>query len=238
MKSTILLAAASFAACGKSSASPSAAPTTASGAPASSPGAPPPASGPQDRCEVRVTGDVTFSFAGSHPRGERGLAAGKIGATTDYWMSDGEIRMGLAALAGFSKKSQHDIADEVDAEMKRDPRFMLLLVNCSVEGQGFFNVSPANGSRYEDVPFKPGRYALVTNQDVKPGEFRVMLSIQPGGKHEGFSVSEPGTIELTRFDETGIAGTFSFNAKSYAGKAVAVTGSFDYGCLGGAHCRR
>jgi hypothetical protein len=236
MKYASILAVAALAACGKSSAQPApiAAPPGASASPAAS-AASTPASGPRDRCEVHVSGDETFSFVGSQPRGERG---GKLAATADYWMSDDELRIALSTLAGFSKKSKEQIDELVAAEMTRDPRFMLLLVNCGVDGQGFFNVSPVNGSRYGDVPFKPGAYTLAPNRDARPGQFRAMLSIEPGGKRESFSVSEPGTIELTRFDETGIAATFSFKAKSYAGRAVTVTGSFDYGCLGGARCRR
>ena len=223
------------AACGTSS-SPS--PTGASATSAASAGASAVANdGPQDRCEVHVTGDETFSFTGTRPRGQRG--GGKIIAETDYWMTDDELRQALSVIASLGKKSAADTDAAVAAGMAKDPRFMLLIVNCGVDGQGFFNLSPTNGSRYEDVPYKPATYRLASGHTAKPGDFRAMISIEPGGKHEGFSVVDGGTVELTRFDDTGIAGTFAFDATSYSGdKKVKVTGRFDYGCGAGSHCKR
>ncbi len=222
------------AACGTKSSSPTGASATST-APATASAVA--ADGPEDRCEVHVTGDETFSFVGTRPRGQRG--GGKIVAETDYWMTDDELRQALSVVASLGKKSSADTDAEVTAGMAKDPRFMLLIVNCGVDGQGFFNLSPTNGSRYEDVPFEPATYRLASNHTAKPGDFRAMLSIEPGGKRAGFSVIDGGTVELTRFDDTGIAGTFAFDAVSYSGdKKVKVTGRFDYGCGAGSRCKR
>jgi hypothetical protein len=236
----ISLATALIAAGGKSSAQPGAGRATSTGTAGgatatAAAAATAPIDGPQDRCEVHVTGDDTFSFVGTRPRATHN---GKIAAESDYWMSDDQLRQALSMLGSIgNKKSQGEIDARVAAAMAKDPRFMLLVVNCGVDGQGFFNLSPINTSRYADVPYQPGHYALLGN-DGKPGDFRAMLSIEPNGKREGFHVTEPGTVELTRFDDTGLAGTFAFKAATYDGKkSVAVTGSFDYGCEDGAHCR-
>ena len=116
--------------------------------------------------------------------------------------------------------------------MKRDPKFMLLLVNCGADG-GSIAFAPGNDSKYADVPFKPGKYPLTAN--AKPGEISVTVGLRPAGKHQSFDLSEPGTLDITKFDLTGLTGTFTFKAKSFDGKqAIEIKGSFDYPCVGAA----
>jgi hypothetical protein len=64
-----------------------------------------------------------------------------------------------------------------------------------------------------------------------------MFSLTPGGKHTSYRLSGPGTLEIKKFDVTGIAGTFEFSAQSHEQKSVSVKGSFDYACSGASVCK-
>ena len=228
------LACALLIACGgKKDASPStgsATPTTtaAAGAPAT-PSAP--KGTPVGKCNFSVTGDVALNVEGIATKSPPN---GKAMATADYWQTDDQLRTALHVIAGMdSKKSKDQVNAEVDEDMKKDPKFMLLLLNCGAEEGGTLVFGPGRNSKYADIPFKPGTYPIATNNG-KPGEITVMANLKPPGTHLFVRVSEPGTFTITKFDLTGIAGTFQFKAVSNDKKAVEVKGSFDYPCVGAA----
>ncbi|MEP6861031.1 MAG: hypothetical protein ABJE66_10445 [Deltaproteobacteria bacterium] len=105
-------------------------------------------------------------------------------------------------------------------------------INCGAEN-GSINFGPGKDSKYADVPYKPGKYSITS--DAKVGEIGAMVNLRPPGKHQSYKLSEPGTLDLMKFDSTGLTGTFTFKAKSYDGKqAIEVKGSFDYPCVGAA----
>lgn len=196
--------------------------------------------GPKNTCELHIRGDATLDVTASAPRANLAASGGKVSAGTDYWMSEDEQRSALKTLAGLmTKKSDDAVAAEVEADMKKEPRIMLLLVNCSAD-EAHVNLMPGGASKYADVPFAPKKYALVPTQGAKAGEFVTMFGFTPpSGERTSYSVSEPGTFDLTKFDKTGIAGTFHFVAKSFKGdKSVTVDGKFDYGCLGETVCAK
>jgi hypothetical protein len=206
--------------------------TTAANAPAA--GAPATPAAPQGtaagKCSFAVTGDVTLNveaIATKKPPNGKAMAA------ADYWQTDEQLRSALEMLGGLdSKKSKDAVKSEVDEKMKRDPKFMLLLINCGAE-LGAIDFGPGKDSKYADVPFKPGKYPITS--DAKAGEVGAMVNLRPPGKHQSYKISEPGTLDLTKFDLTGITGTFTFKAKSFDGKqAIEVKGSFDYPCVGAA----
>jgi hypothetical protein len=217
-----------LAACGKSSNS-----TAGSNAPSpASPSANAPggaaATGPQDRCEVHVTGSQTVDIIGTKPRGGQD---GKVSAGSEYWLTDDELRSALATLVriGGDKPSKEEVDRKVDEAMKEDPRLWLLLMNCST-ADGFLNLSASNSSRSSDIPFGPHTYVIAS--DPKAGEFGGMFSLEQG-KHASYRLAAPGKLEITKFDATGITGTFGFEAETYdKSQRVAVKGSFDFGCAG------
>ncbi|HET9987585.1 MAG TPA: hypothetical protein VFQ65_03680 [Kofleriaceae bacterium] len=214
---------------GKKDAAPaagSATPTTT--AAAATPAAP--AGTPAGKCSFTVTGDLALNVEAVATKSPPN---GKAMATADYWQTDEQLRSALHVLAGLDSKKSKDAVDaEVDAEMKRDPKFMLLLINCGAD-LGSINLGPGKASKYADIPFKPGKYPIAS--DAKAGEIGAMIMLRPPGKHNSFKVSEPGTLELTKFDATGITGTFTIKAKSHDDKqAVEIKGSFDYPCVGAA----
>lgn len=234
MKLRLALACAMLIGCGgKKDAPPSAGsatptPTTKAAAEGSSAA---PAGTPAGKCSFSVTGDLALNVEGIATKSPPN---GKAMATTDYWQTDDQLRSALHVLAGLdSKKSKDQVDAEVEADMKRDPKFMLLLLNCGAEEGGTLIFGPGKDSKYADIPFKPGTYPIATTNG-KPGEIGVMANLKPPGKHMFVRVSEPGTFTITKFDLTGIAGTFQFKATSNDKKTVEIKGSFDYPCVGAA----
>lgn len=216
------------AACGKSS-------NGTAGSNAPPPGAPPAsatgaaaAPGPQDRCEVHITGAQTLDIIGTKPRGS---PSPKISVGSEYWMTDEELRdaLGMMMRIGGDKPSKQDVARKVDEAMKKDPRLWLLIMNCSTDA-GFLNLSASNSSTSRDIPFGP--HTFVISSDPKAGELGGMFSIQQG-KHVSYHLAAPGKLEVTKFDATGITATFSFEAQTHDNSQhVTVNGSFDFGCAG------
>jgi len=184
-----------------------------------------------NHCEIAVTGDSTVRIAAEEPRD---TAQGKLAASTDYWLSDAQLRMAVDTMQSIgSKLTAAEKQHKVDEGMKRDPRFMVLLISClSDEGGVIF--SPASGSKYAHVPMKAGTYSIVPTSRTRPGEFTAMFHIATRGKRESYAVAEPGKLVVTRFDRRGITGTFRFKAeqRGKGNKKVDVTGSFSYACTG------
>jgi hypothetical protein len=218
-----------LAACGKPSddkAGSKAAPP-ASPAPAT-PGAAVADTGPQDRCEVHVTGSQTVDIVATKPRGSPNP---KLSVGTEYWYSDDEIRMALSTMVriGGDKPSKADVERKVDEGMKKDPRLWLLMMNCATD-DGFLNFSASNASTSKDIPFGPHTYVVAS--DPKAGEVSTMFSIKQG-KRQSYHLAAPGKLEVAKFDATGITAAFAFEAESYdKSQHVSVKGSFDFGCAG------
>ena len=189
------------------------------------------------RCEVKVSGDENVSFSSG---------GGPAAVGTDYWYSDAELRQSLRMLekVGGSSKSDAEIDRAVDAAMRQDPRFMLLVVNCgnAAEKNGSVSLLPGEGSKYADVPFGAKSYTIakggLLGGGAKAGEFSVIFSVKDGV----YALDEPGELKITKFDKSGIAGTFSFKATERlaqgAPKKVTVQGTFDFPCSGGANCKK
>lgn len=179
-------------------------------------------------CEVNLTGDVKVSWKG------RG---GASAAGSDYWYSDDEMKKML----GVMKSSK----ESVDDAMKKDPRLFLLILNCtSSEGGGKNSVSilPSGDSKYKDVPFQAGEYAIPVQGALggaaKPGDFGVLLSVGEGA----YRVVEAGKLKITKFDKSGIAGSFSYKGEEVFGegkpKVVNVEGKFEFRCPAGENCKK
>ncbi|MEP6871371.1 MAG: hypothetical protein ABI939_05915 [Anaerolineaceae bacterium] len=177
-------------------------------------------------CEVKVTGDQQLTFSGK---------AGPGAVGSDYWFTDDDLRQTFTALKNDK--------ESVEAALKKDPRLYLLIVNCNqAGGGGTLSLIPSNTSKYKDVPFKPADYVISKQGALSgaknPGEFTALLNLAKGG----FNVSEPGKLQITKFDKSGIAGTFTFKAEEFAAegtpKKVNVEGKFDFSCPGGGSCKK
>ncbi|CAN5684048.1 hypothetical protein BH11MYX3_BH11MYX3_43300 [soil metagenome] len=191
---------------------------------------------PAGSCEVTVTGDYPLTYTAIATKGAHPNA--KAMAASDYWMSEDELRQGLKMMNNVfdgKKLSDAEIEKRTDEDMKKDPRFYLLLLNCSNDSDG--TVSLGAIGTYADVPYKAGKYVIAAQSSDKPGEFSAMTSVRKP-EYTSFRVAEPGEIVLTKFDATGIAGTFSYKAQtSDKSKSVIVHGTFDYPCTGTSICK-
>ena len=187
-------------------------------------------------CQVDVTGVATASWKGTWKKPGSGQQ-GKVGATSDYWLSDSDLRLALGAMAGaLSNKSKAEQAKQVDEAMKKDPRLVILLLNCITDDSGIF-LNPSSSSKYQDVPLGPKSYKVVDSWGNKatPGQFTVM-SIRI--KNAQYRVEE-GTLDIKKFDHEGVAGTFSIKAAGRGDdrdKKINVVGAFDFPCTGAGGC--
>lgn len=175
-------------------------------------------------CSVKLTGDVSGDFKGAG-------GSGSVG--TDYWLTDDEIKAALAFL--------HSNKDELAEALAKDPRIFLLILNCEADKVSL-SFLPSNDSKYKDVPFKKAaEYPIPAGGPLggaaKPGEFNVLVTVDD----DPYVVEKAGSLKLTRFDESGIAGTFSFSIGEAfpegTAKKMQVTGQFEFPCQGGKVCK-
>jgi hypothetical protein len=187
-----------------------------------------------NHCEITTTGDATATVKAD---AAAGAAKGKLSAATDYWLSDSDLRGAIGAVEGIGTKlSKEEKQRKIDEAMKKDPRFVLLLINCLTDDGGVI-FSASDPSKYADVPMKPASYPIVpVSGTPKAGQVTAMFHLTTGGKRDSYRVTAPGKLVLTQFDKKGIAGTFSFKAegRGKAAKHIDVTGKFSYECIGGA----
>jgi hypothetical protein len=175
---------------------------------------PPPTAG---HCEVQITGDVTASFSGrqgkTHHVAEDAIMKAhdvvETAVTTDYWRSDGELRRML------KRAYRRDVpAAELEGKVTRhlaqvDPRIDLLALTCG-DAKNTIAIHQTAHSRYADVPFSAGKYPITAGSGLGgKGQFWVVSFID---RMHPLEVKTPGTLEITRFDLTGIVGRFSFVA--------------------------
>lgn len=189
-----------------------------------------------NHCEITTSGDATASIKAD---AASGAAKGKLAAATDYWLTDSELRSTIGAVEGIgSKLGKEEKQRKVDEAMKKDPRFMLLLINCLTDDGGVI-LGASDPSKYADIPMKPASYTIAPGSGTgtpKAGQVTAMFHLTSGGKRDSYRVTAPGKLVLTQFDRKGIAGTFSFKAegRGKAAKHIDVTGKFSYECTGSA----
>lgn len=184
---------------------------------------------PEGTCEVKVDGAIQKSFSGK---------GGPSAVATDHWYTQAELRDALLKLETLGAAHPSDAAKaKVDKAVKEGAQMMgPLVLNCvSTEGmsQGNLNIVPGSRNSMQRIPFKPGKVKLV-DVEPKPGELRVKLSIGD----DTFVLTRPGELVLTRFDGSGITGTFRYEAKKFVPiyepqgpeQKVTVMGTFNFPC--------
>jgi hypothetical protein len=192
--------------------------------------------GGRTNCEVKVTGNETVSFTGVWHR-NTGDDDSKLLAASDYWMTDEELRaaidMMVKAFDLDHKKTPAQLRQEVDDGMKKDPKLGIVTINC-ITAPGTLVLMPSNPSHYADVPYGPKSYRI-RGDDAGPGDF-IVPGFYIGERHAYYRKPE-GTVEIKKFDTTGLTGTFAFVATARDGKSVNVSGTFDYPCNGRTLCK-
>jgi hypothetical protein len=181
-------------------------------------------------CQVQVTGSTSASWKGVWQKPVLGQPA-KVGVGSDHWLTDDDFKQAFTAIA----KMNGSHSPSVEEMMKKDPKLILLLLNCMDKDSGL-SLGPNTASTYKDVPFAPKSYKIGTGARA-PGQFGVVTLMV--GKHP-FRASE-GTLDITKFDLEGIAGTFTFKANAIPkepGKTIEVVGTFNFPCTGaGGRCK-
>ncbi len=107
-----------------------------------------------------------------------------------------------------------------------------LLLNC-VNGGDMLTIMAGRNASEESVPMAPASYQ-VTPEELGDRLFAVLVTLSASETNWG--VTEPGgTIELTRFDEDRIAGTFEIPMKDTLARfnevdegTIVVSGAFDF----------
>ncbi|MGK2964103.1 MAG: hypothetical protein ACSLFM_00690, partial [Tepidiformaceae bacterium] len=191
-------------------------------------------------CSVTFAGDERIEIQGD---------GGPAAVGTDYWYSDDELRSALEQLARFGQssgssapptKTDAEVQREVDEAMDSpEPKLYLLLVNCVDRDDDELSITlfPSGSSTYDDIPFEPGTYAIPASTGAsEPGTFGVLFTIGD----ELYRVSEAGELDITEWDDEGIAGEFSFRAEQMFAegnaKKLSVNGKFDFECTDGERC--
>jgi hypothetical protein len=167
-------------------------------------------------CEVAITGDLQKSIK----------APGGLSATgSDYWYSESEMKSAVTEMEKF--RGDQDLDKRVAEAMKKDPKFYTLILNCNDQDVSI-SLMPNGGAKH--LPFSPKKYA-VKQRGGTDGTFNMLSTIG----NDPYMVKSDGTIDITRFDAGGIAGTFEVEATSMplegqAARTVKLTGKFDYKC--------
>lgn len=177
---------------------------------------------PYGRCDVKISGAVQAEYQS---------AGGPDYVHTVYWMTDEELRSYFAWKARNETKlgiEEEDVPLFVDQAMARNPRFVTLLIRCDTEGTSLTLV-PGLGTRYEDVPFRPGSYTVAASSlvdETVPGLFAAQASIVVGDRVVHFA-STGGTLNVEAFDSAHLTGNFRFQAQEGT-LAITVEGVFHY----------
>lgn len=185
----------------------------------------------QAGCQVQVTGAVTATWSGEW-RDSDDDQSGNVGAASDYWLTDEDMKEVAESLPGPGSK-----AKKVTQLMRRVPRVAILLLNCATP-EGHIFIRPANKSVYDDVPRKAQPYKIVAEKSAAPGQF-VASSLRVGKSY--YQVTD-GRLDLKRFNFDGAAGTFTLKASLLGaadkGKDITVQGTFNFPCTGlGSRCK-
>jgi len=178
---------------------------------------------------VKVEGAVKKAFSGK---------GGTTAVASDHWYTKAELRDLMLKLESMGAANPSEaVKAKVDKDLKSGAQVMgPLVLNCvSASGMsaGNFNILPGSKNSMERIPFKPGKVRLVS-EAPKPGELAAKLSIGD----DTFVLTRPGELVLTRFDGSGITGTFRYEAKKFVPiyepqgpeQKVTVVGTFDFPC--------
>ena len=177
-------------------------------------------------CAVTVTGDHSTTI-------------GQGSASSDHWSSDQEIADARHDTSATRSSSPNGDTPQAGAAVA--PVFNWLVISCGdSSGEGFSLLANA-GATAVDVPFGPGTYSI-TPGFLSGSEDRTQFSaiVDIGDGERMFSLTS-GTIEITRFDPSGVAGTVEMQLEqSFSGstpKRAVLGGGFEFPCSGGGRCQ-
>ncbi len=180
-------------------------------APASTTAAPTTTVADPGSCHVDVTGDVTASID---------AAGGPESVGVQYWLSAAD-NAAMASVAGT-------------------PAPFFFMLSCTAADGTSVDITTGAAGSAATIPFAPAVYTVNPTEPRFGGggsatdALAVLVSLPATGTNWG--LAEPGTVEITRFDDERISGTFTFrvtdvlaleNATPSQGSAT-ITGEFDF----------
>jgi hypothetical protein len=183
-------------------------------------------------CQVQVTGAVSTSWKVEWQAQDDEPSA-NVGATSDYWLSDPDLEEVLESFADPGE----DKAKHVLQGMRRNPRFVILLLSCMAD-QGRLFLRPSAKSTYQDIARRAWSYKVAPQRSALPGQF-VASALKVGQDY--YRVTD-GRLDIKKFNFQGVVGRFSLKATplKLAGKGQDITleGAFNFPCTGtGSRCR-
>lgn len=166
-------------------------------------------------CEVTISGGVSATIK---------TGGGPSSINSEYWLSDSE-RLQLAVAVG---DTQAAVQEKIAAG-----QFVLtpLLLTC---GDTRTNVQLlATARRQDQLPFGAGSYRIAAGERlaaVTEGEFAASVVLSGKAYRSG-----GGTLDITRFDRSGITGSFRLEIDDGGAAGAArgtVVGRFEMSCTG------
>jgi len=177
-------------------------------------------------CAVTVTGDYSTTIA-------------QGSASSDHWLSEQEVADALRD--AMATQASSAAGDSLPVGAGVAPVFSWLVISCGDSGGEGFSLLANTGATASDVPFGPGTYSI-TPGFLSGSEDRTQFSaiVDVGDGERMFSLTS-GTIEITKFDASGVAGTVEMELEqSFSDgtpKRAALVGEFEFPCSGGARCQ-
>jgi hypothetical protein len=180
---------------------------------------------PEGLCEVKVSGGLELAYQGQ---------GGSTAVSSDHWYTEEEIRASIEATARVITQDPVKLQTRVARYMEDGGNLTGPLVLHCAASAGRLSFLAGKHNTLKSVPFKPGKYRFAHRKWKRAGEFIVTFR----ANDVTYSVSGPGEFILTRFDATGVAGTFQFPAKvnvldSKPGTpehTITVVGNFNFPC--------
>ena len=187
-----------------------------------------------DMVESTMDGGCAVTVSGGYS-----TTIGQGSASSDHWLSDQEVAD--ARHDTLTTQGSSAAGDTLPTGAAIAPVFSWLVISCGdPSGEGFSLLANA-GATAADVPFGPGTYAI-TPGFLSGSEDRTQFSaiVDVGDGERMFSLTS-GTIEITKFDSSGVVGTVEMQLEqSLAGgtpKRAVLVGVFEFPCSGGARCQ-
>jgi len=146
------------------------------------------------------------------------------GAGSDYWMSSGQKKKANETLdKAFGQKAS--------VSSGSNEAIGPLILGCrSEDGKTSLSVYTTSQTGSDHIVFGPKEYVLDSAWEGKQGHVGILLSKI---NDERYSIDGSGKFNVTKFDATGITGTFELNVKNKkTSEPAKLSGTFNLPCKG------
>jgi len=183
-------------------------------------------------CAVTISGDVNAIVTSDET---------EASISTDFWETEQALRDRVAIVANEAESPMTAPLDRMTTDMlERNPKYNPMFILCGRNGV-IVTLTPSLATRYEDLVFGPRQYMIAGDlgetEAPAAGTFVATVTMPTQPPDQVFRLWQPGAIEITRFDLTGLTGRFWFAAAVVApreaiGRRIKVVGEFAFNCVG------